>query len=51
MSAPVVEMSAADRAAHAAGSYVRSSPVALTDEERDELSKKLAETNKRSSGH
>lgn len=50
----VVEMSAADRAAHAAASYVRSSSVRrtaatpLTDEEREELSRKLAERNKNS---
>ncbi|MER6098375.1 hypothetical protein ABT154_21455 [Streptomyces sp. NPDC001728] len=50
-------MSAADRAAHAAATYVRRSdaPVRrtaatpLTDEEREELSKKLAERNKNSS--
>lgn len=41
----------ADKAAHDLGSYFRSSLVAMTDEERDELSKKLAEQNKRSSGH
>ncbi|TXS22421.1 hypothetical protein EAO70_06050 [Streptomyces sp. adm13(2018)] len=39
----------ADKDAHAAASCVRQRPVALTDEERDELSKKLAEVNKRSS--
>lgn len=46
----VVEMSEADKKAHDLGSYFRSSLVALTDEERDELSKKLAEKNKGSSG-
>ncbi|MER7517809.1 hypothetical protein [Streptomyces sp. NPDC126499] len=39
-------MSQADIDAHAAASFV--SPSAMTDEEREELSKKLAEQNKRS---
>ncbi|MFB7605257.1 hypothetical protein [Streptomyces gardneri] len=43
-------MSPADKAAHAAASYVRPArPVSMTDEERDDLSKKLAERNKHSS--
>lgn len=41
-------MSQADIDAHAAASHV--SPSALTDEEREDLSKKLSEVNKRSSG-
>ncbi|MEU2075450.1 hypothetical protein [Streptomyces sp. NPDC013489] len=40
----------ADKDAHAAASNVRQRPVGLTDEEREDLSKKLAEVNKRSSG-
>jgi hypothetical protein len=39
------QMSAADKASH-----VRQCPVALDDAEREDLSKKLAEINKRSSG-
>ncbi|MER7623918.1 hypothetical protein [Streptomyces sp. NPDC126503] len=52
----MLDMSAADIAAHEAASYVRRSPARrtaatpLTDEEREELSKKLAEVNKRSTG-
>ncbi|MET9950191.1 hypothetical protein ABZ135_01400 [Streptomyces sp. NPDC006339] len=46
LSAPV--MSQADIDAHAAATHIRR-PSAMTDAERDELSKKLAETNKRSS--
>lgn len=55
----MLDMSAADIAAHEAASYVRrraNAPVRrtaampLTDEEREELSKKLAEVNKRSTG-
>ena len=45
----MVEMSAADRAAHDAASYVRTQPVRLTDEERKELSDKVRELNKNSS--
>ena len=45
----VIEMSQADREAHDLGSYFRISPVALTDEERKELSDKVREANKRSS--
>ncbi|MFJ6579275.1 hypothetical protein ACIQMY_25350 [Streptomyces sp. NPDC091368] len=41
-------MSQADIDAHAAASHVR--PSALTDEEREELSRKLAEVNRRSTG-
>ncbi|MER5312706.1 hypothetical protein ABT034_33590 [Streptomyces sp. NPDC002773] len=45
------QMSAADKAAHAAASYVRPArPVALSDEERKELSDKVREVNKRSGG-
>lgn len=44
----VVHMSDADKAAHAAASYVR--PSAMTEQEREELSKKLSEVNKRSTG-
>ncbi|MBX9425453.1 hypothetical protein [Streptomyces lateritius] len=45
------QMSAADKAAHAAASYVRPArPIALSDEERKELSDKVREVNKRSSG-
>ncbi|MFD3568468.1 hypothetical protein [Streptomyces sp. NPDC058667] len=45
------QMSAADKAAHTAASYVRPArPVALTDEERKELSDKVSEANKRSTG-
>ncbi|MEE1813526.1 hypothetical protein PUR59_00475 [Streptomyces sp. SP18ES09] len=43
-------MSQADIDAHAASSYVRQRPVALSDEERKELSDKVREINKRSSG-
>ncbi|MFB9485477.1 hypothetical protein ACFFSH_39895 [Streptomyces filamentosus] len=42
-------MSAADRAAHEAASYVRRQAAApLSDKEREELSRKLAERNKNS---
>ncbi|MFE6815270.1 hypothetical protein [Streptomyces sp. NPDC057677] len=41
-------MSQADIDAHAKASHVRQSLQSLTDEEREELSKKLAEVNKRS---
>lgn len=45
----VYEMTAADIAAHEAASYIRrQAAVPLTDEERKELSKKLAERNKNS---
>lgn len=45
----VYEMSAADIAAHKAASYVRRQAAApLSDEERKELSRKLAERNKNS---
>ncbi|MFD6360172.1 hypothetical protein ACFWFX_09995 [Streptomyces roseolus] len=44
----VYEMTAADIAAHNAGSHFRLSDVPLTDEEREELSRKLAERNKNS---
>ncbi|MFD3333541.1 hypothetical protein ACFWV1_12975 [Streptomyces sp. NPDC058700] len=43
-------MSEADRAAHAAASYVRTQVARLTDEERKELSDKVREVNKRSTG-
>jgi hypothetical protein len=44
-------MSAADKAAHAAASYVRPArPVSMTDEERKDLSDKVREVNKRNSG-
>lgn len=55
----MLDMSAADIAAHKAASYVRhpanasirrTAVMPLTDEEREELSKKLAEVNKRSTG-
>ncbi|MFE6785163.1 hypothetical protein ACFVFF_23190 [Streptomyces sp. NPDC057680] len=41
---------ALDEAAHTAASHVRQRPVALDDKEREDLSKKLSEINKRSSG-
>ncbi|MFG3488527.1 hypothetical protein [Streptomyces sp. NPDC047972] len=43
-------MSQADIDAHAEATYVRESLQSLTDAEREDLSKKLAEINKRSSG-
>lgn len=46
----VYETSQADRDAHAAASYVRTQVSRLTDEERKELSDKVREANKRSSG-
>lgn len=46
----VYEMTAADIAAHRAASYVRQSLQSLTDEEHKELSDKVREVNKRSSG-
>lgn len=44
-------MTQADIDAHAAASYERPRPSAMTEQEREELSKKLSEVNKRSSGH
>lgn len=43
-------MSQADIDAHAAASYERPRPSAMTEQEREDLSKKVSEVNKRSSG-